>query len=73
MPARCTGTSQPQLQLRMDKVEPAAEEGQWTDVAASCSGSQVMCVSGGAGTTEEPLKVVVSLASVPNPWRVTFV
>lgn len=66
------GTAQPQLQLRMDIVEPSTAAGGWENVAASCV-SAAVCIDGGVGTTADPLQVLVKLDSVPNPLRVSFV
>ncbi|PRW20926.1 fibronectin type III domain-containing [Chlorella sorokiniana] len=70
-----SGDSDPQLQLRMDTVEPSAAQGTWANVGASCPGTTAYCVESGTGTSTNQLvvKVTLTAANLPSPRRVAFV
>lgn len=66
------GTNQPQLQLRMDTMEPTTADGTWENVAANCDGNPTgPCIAGGDGTSGSPYPVQVKLTA--DPRRVQFV
>jgi len=72
-PTLLAGTDQPQLQLRMDTVEPTEVTGViWADVAASCDADPAgPCIAAGDGTSGSPHQVRVKLTAAPR--RVKFV